>query len=93
MVGRFKDNGHPVFKSISGESRGILKKKNNRDTIHFNADASNTEFLFRIIHSVHQLSIQGARSNWCEQFGLTEEEKGREKQKESVTRGELTSVK
>ena len=43
MVDRFKDTGHPVFKSISALSRGILKKKNNRDTIHFNADASNTE--------------------------------------------------
>ena len=52
---------------------GTLKKKNNRDTIHFNADASNTELLFRIIHSVNQLSIYGAVSNWSEQFGLTEE--------------------
>ena len=46
MVERFKDTGHPVFKSISALSRGTLKKKNNRDTVHFNADASNTEFLF-----------------------------------------------
>ena len=46
MVKRFKDTGHPVFKSISALSRGILKKKNGRDTIHFNADASNTELLF-----------------------------------------------
>ena len=41
----------------------------------------NTELLFRIIHSVNQLSIHGAVSNWCEQFGLTEEEKGQEKQR------------
>ena len=27
MVERFKDTGHPVFKSISALSRGILKKK------------------------------------------------------------------
>ena len=93
MVERFKDTGHPVFKSISALSRGILKKKSNRDTIHFNADASTTELLFRIIHSVNQLSIYGAVSNWCEQFGLTEEEKGQEKQKESLTKGVLTSVK
>ena len=57
------------------------EKKNNRDTIHFNADASNTELLFRIIHSVNQLSIYGAVSNWCEQFGLTEEEKGQKNRK------------
>ena len=65
----------------------------NRDTIHFNADASNAELLFRIIHSVNQLSVYGAVSNWCEPFGLTEEENGQEKQKESVTKGVLTSVK
>ena len=43
-------------------------------------------------HSVNQLSIYGAVSNRCEQFGLTKE-KGQEKQKESVTKGVLTSVK
>ena len=39
MEERFKDTGHPVLKSISASSRGILKKNNGRDTIHFNADA------------------------------------------------------
>ena len=95
MVERFKDTAHPVFKSISALSRGILKKKKNRDNIHFNADASNTELFFRIIHSVNQLSIYGAVSNWCEQVGLTEEEKGQERtlgKKESVTKCVLTSV-
>ena len=61
---RFKDTGHPVFKRISALSRGILKKKHDRDTIHFHADASNTELLFRIIHSVNPLSIYGAVSNF-----------------------------
>ena len=58
-------------------------------------DASNTELLFRIIHSVNQLSIHGAVSNWCEQFGLTEAEKEQERplgRKEPVTRGVLSSV-
>ena len=96
MMERFKDTSHPVFKSISALSRGILEKKNNRDTIHFNADGSNTELLFRTIHSVTQLSIYGAVSNWCEQSGLKEEEKGQENslgKKESVTKCVLTSVK
>ena len=66
MVERFKDTDHPVFKGISALSRGVQKKKNNRDTIHFNADASNTELLVRIIHSVKQLRFYGAVSNWCE---------------------------
>ena len=72
-----------------------MEKKNNRDTMHFNADASNTEHLFRIIHSVNMLSIYGAVSNWCEQFGLTEEQKEQKRplgRKESVTKGVLSSV-
>ena len=28
-------------------------------------------------NSVNQLSVYGAVANWCHQFGLTEEEKGR----------------
>ena len=68
-------------------------KRRMAGTPHFNADASNTELLFRIIHSVNQLSIYGAVASWCEQFVLTEEEKGQEKQKEAVTKGVLTSVK
>ena len=56
MVERFPETGRPVFKSISALSRGLLKKKNNRDTRHFNADASNTELLFPPIHSAIQLS-------------------------------------
>ena len=75
MVERFTDTGHPVLKSVGAVSRGILKKKDGRDTIRFNADASNTELTFRNIHSVNQLSIYGAVPKWCEQFGLTEEKK------------------
>ena len=43
MVERFKDTGHPAFKSIGALSRGILKKINKRDTVHFNRDSSKTE--------------------------------------------------
>ena len=75
MVERFKETGHPVVKSISASSRGILKRKNDRDTIFFNADASNTELLYRTIHSANQLSIYGAVSNWCEEFGLNSNER------------------
>ena len=68
MVGHFKETGHPVFKSIRVLSREILKRKGGRDTIHFNADSSNTELLLRTIHSANQLSINGAVSSWCEEF-------------------------
>ena len=45
------------------------------DTIHFNAGASNTELLFRTIHSANQISIYGAVSSWCEEFGQRPDEK------------------
>ena len=74
IVERFKEIGlHPEFKSISALSRGILKRKNNRDTIHYNADASNTELLFRTIHSANQFRIYGA--SWCKEFGLRPNER------------------
>ena len=77
MVERFKQSGQPVFLSIRGLSRGIMKRKNNRDTIHFNADSSNIELLFRKIHSANQLSIYGAVTSWCEEFGQKPNEKER----------------
>ena len=75
----WKDSKIPV---IQYSRVSVLRVVNpeKKDTIHFNADASNTELLFRIIHSVNQLSVYGAVSSWCEQFGLTEEEKGQERQ-------------
>ena len=61
MVERFKETGHPVFKSISTLARGILRRKSIRDTIHFDADASNTE-LFVSSDSLGK-SAQYLRSN------------------------------
>ena len=52
MVQRCKETSHPVFTSASALSRGILRILKGKETIHFNADASNTELLFRIIHSL-----------------------------------------
>ena len=37
----------------------------------------NTELLFQTVHYVNRLSIYGAVTNWCRQFDLKEEEKGR----------------
>ena len=68
MVGHVNETGHPVCKGISALSRGILKRKGGRDTIHFNADSSNTELFFRTIHTPNQLSINGAVSSWCAGF-------------------------
>ena len=93
MIQRFKETGHPVFTCASASSRGILRTLKGKGTMHFNADTSNTELLFWTLRSVNRLSIYGAVSNWCEQFGLTEEEKGQEKPQESVTKDALTCVK
>ena len=77
MVQRFQASGNLVFKGISALSRGIQKKKKGRETIHFNGVSIKTELLFQTIHSANQLSIYGAVANWCQQFVLTDEEKGR----------------
>ena len=87
MEQRFKETGHLVFTIISALSCGIVKRK---ETIHFSGDSSNTELLFQTFHSVNQLSIYGAVPNWCEQFGLTDEEKARNNL--SVNKSILTSV-
>ena len=68
MVGHSKETGHPVFKGISALSRGILRRKGSRFSIHFNADSSNTDLLCRTIHSANQLSVHVAVSSWCEEF-------------------------
>ena len=38
MVENFGNSGHLVFQWVSLLGRGTLKKKNNRDTIHFNGE-------------------------------------------------------
>ena len=69
MVQRFQETGYPVIARASALSRGILRTLKGK-TMHFNAGVlKNTELLFRIIHSVKQLSIYGALHTWCEQFG------------------------
>ena len=76
MVKRSQESDHPVFKSISALARGILKRKGNRDTLHFTADASITEVLYRTIHSANQVSIYGAV---CEEFNQKPIERERER--------------
>ena len=75
MVQRSRERGRPVFGGASALSRGTLKRLKGKETIHFNADASNTELLFRIMHSANQLSVYGAVSQWCEQFDLNQSER------------------
>ena len=63
MAQRFKETGHLVFKSTSALSRGILKQRKGRRTIHFNGDSMNTELLFQTINSFCK-SAQCLRSSY-----------------------------
>ena len=65
MVENFENSGHPVFQVVSPLFRGILKKKNNRDTIHLNGEYCNIDLLYRTVHSANQLCIYGAVTKWC----------------------------
>ena len=57
MVEDFENSGHPVFQGVSPLGRGILKRRNNRNTIHFNGEYT--------VHATNQLYIYGAVSKWC----------------------------
>ena len=65
MIEVFAQSGHPVFRGTNVLSRGTLKRKQGRNTIHFKADSENIELIMRTIHSANQLSIYGAVSSWC----------------------------
>ena len=65
-----RNPGIQYSKSASPLARGILRRKNIKETIHFSADALNTELLCRTIHSANQLSIFGAVAGCCEDFGI-----------------------
>ena len=56
-----KETRDPVFTGSSPSSCGILKRLKGEETTRFNADASNTELLFQVIHQANQLSIYKKR--------------------------------
>ena len=64
MLHRFVEIGHPIFTGTSSLNRG------DKNTIHFNAESSHVELLFRIIHSANQLSVYGAVSSWSGQHSF-----------------------
>ena len=68
MMIKFAESRHPVFRSMSPLSRGVLKSKGGgKLSIHFCADGETVETVFRTIISVNQLSICGAVSDFCEE--------------------------
>ena len=64
----FAESRHPIFRSTSPLSRGVLKSKGGgKLSIHFCADGETVETVLRTIISVNQLSICGAVSDLCEE--------------------------
>ena len=74
MAQQCKETGPPVLKGVSALSRGVLKQKKGKTSIHFNGYSMNTELLFQTVLSVNQHSLYGAVAIWCYQFGATEDE-------------------
>ena len=65
---KFSESGHPVLRSTSPLSRGVIKSKGGRKlSIHFCADEGTIETVLGTIISVNQLSIYGAVSDLCDE--------------------------
>ena len=66
----FAENKHPVFRSTSPLSRGVLKSKGGgKLSIHYcAAPGGKIETVFRTIIYVNQLSIYGAVADMCEEY-------------------------
>ena len=78
MMIKFGESGHPVFRATSPISRGTLKSKGGEKlSIHFCADCGTIETVVRTIISVNQLSIYGAVSDLCEEYGSCRTRTGR----------------
>ena len=69
MLLEFEESGHPIFRATTPLSRGKLKSKGHgKLSVHFTADYSTIETIFRIIVSANQLCLYGAVANMCEEF-------------------------
>ena len=67
MVDECETSGHPVFKGKSPLGRGTLRMKSGRNTIHFNGEFDNIDFMYRTVHATNQLCIYGAVTKSCEE--------------------------
>ena len=77
MLLEFAESGHPVFCATTLLSRGNLKSEGHgKLSIHYTADYSTIETIFRIIVSANQLSLYGAVANMCEEFEYLHDRSG-----------------
>ena len=73
MLLEFAESGHPIFRATTLLSRCKLKSKGHgKLSIHFTADHSTIDTIFRIIISANQLSLYGA----CEEFEAHQDRSG-----------------
>ena len=73
----FAESGQPIFRATTPLSRRELKSKGHgKLSIHFTADYSTIETIFRIMISVNQLSLYGAVANICEEFEAHQDRSG-----------------
>ena len=69
MMIKFGESGHPVFRSTSPLSRGVLESKGGRKlSTDYCADCETFETVFRTIISVNQFSLYGAVAEMCEDY-------------------------
>ena len=69
---------HPIIRSTSPLSRGVLKSKaGGKLSIHYCADPGTIETVFRTIISVNQLSLYGAVAEMCEECDSCHDRTGR----------------
>ena len=69
MLLEFAESGCPIFRATTPLSRGYLKSKGHgKLSIHFTADYSTIETIFRIVVFANLLSLYGAVANMCEEF-------------------------
>ena len=69
MMVKFAESGHPVFRSTSPSSRGVLKiKEGGKLSIHNCVDPGTIETVFHTFISVNQLSIYGAVADVCKMW-------------------------
>ena len=78
MLLEFAESGCPFFRATTPLYRGELKSKGHgKLSIHFAADYSTIETIFRIIVSANHLSLYGAVANMCEEFESLHDRSGR----------------
>ena len=77
MMLTFAESKHPIFRSTSPLSRGVLTSKGGgKLSMHFCADGETVETVFRTVISVNHLSIYGAVSDVYEEYGICQTSTG-----------------